>query len=123
MGLASYRDLVVWQKAMDLIAGCYAFTRGLPKEELFGLTSQMRRAAVSIAANIAEGYGRPRQAYLNHISIAHGSLMELETHLLVSERVGYVPEGTIAPLLTRAAEVSRMLHGLRKSLGGDRPKP
>ena len=119
MVIESYRDLHVWQRAMDLVAESYTFSRQLPKEEMFGLTSQLRRAAVSVPANVAEGYGRAsRPAYLNHVSVAYGSLMELETHLLITERVGYVPMQTVEPLLNGSAEVGRMLNGLCRSLGG-----
>jgi len=80
MTVRSYRDLIVWQKAMDLVVQCYNLTKNFPNSELYGLTSQLRRAAVSIPSNIAEGHGRSStKAYVNHLMIAHGSLMELET--------------------------------------------
>ena len=89
MKIQSYRDLTVWQKAMELVVGCYKFVSNLPKNETYGLISQTQRAAVSIPANIAEGHGRDHLGdYLRHLSIANGSLMELETHIerLIFER-------------------------------------
>lgn len=86
--ITSYRDLRVWRLAMDLAEQVYDFTRPFPASELYGLTSQARRAAVSIAANIAEGYGRDTTAaYVNFLRISQGSLKELETHLLLAERL------------------------------------
>ena len=109
----SHRDLLVWQKAMDIAVATYALTRSYPRDELFGLTSQSRRAAASIAANIAEGYGRAsKAAYLNFLRIARGSLRELETHLMLAERVGVAAPRTAEPLLEQADELGRMLHGL-----------
>ncbi len=91
MTLQHYRQLEVWQFAMDLAEKCYLATREFPKQELFGFVSQIRRAAVSMPANIAEGQGREHtKEFLNHLSIARGSLMELETHLLLSRRVGFL---------------------------------
>ena len=109
----SCRDLQVWQRAMDVAVGTYELTKAYPKDELFGLTSQSRRAAASIAANIAEGYGRAsKPSYLSFLRIARGSLKELETHLILAERVGLRASGANAPLLDQADEVGRMLHGL-----------
>ena len=109
----SYRDLQVWQRAMDLAVGTYEITKSYPREELFGLTSQSRRAAASIAANIAEGYGRATKAsYLSFLRIARGSLKELETHLILAERVGLTASETVRPLLEKTDELGRMLHGL-----------
>lgn len=109
----SYRDLIVWQRAMDVAAETYQLTRDYPRDELFGLTSQSRRAASSIPANIAEGYGRAsRQAYINFLRIAQGSLKELETHLLLAERVGIARAGSIQPLLEQSEEIGRMLKAL-----------
>ena len=117
MSIRSYRDLLVWQKAMDLAEQCYQATKTFPSEERFGLTSQIRRAAVSVAANIAEGQGRSHtKEFLNHLSMARGSLMELETLLQLSQRVGYLPMESLGPLLALSAEVSRMSTGLRQKL-------
>jgi len=113
----SYRDLLVWQKAVDLVARCYELTKQLPKSETYGLASQMQRAAVSIPANIAEGHGREHLGdYLRHLSIANGSLMELETHFLIAQRLNYLGTPDVEGLLSECGELSRMLSGLTKRL-------
>lgn len=113
----SYQDLVVWQQAMDLTVGVYSMTRSWPKEELYGLTSQIRRAATSVPANVAEGYGREhRGSYLQFLRIAQGSLKELETHLLIADRVGVAANGSIAPLLTSSESVGKLLRLLLRKL-------
>jgi four helix bundle protein len=117
MLIKSYRDLLVWQKAMDLVAESYTLSTKLPKTETYGLVSQIQRSAVSIPANIAEGHGRDHLGdYLHHLSVANGSLMELETHLLLASRLGFASASEIEPLLEKTAEVSRMLSGLTRSL-------
>ncbi len=109
----SYRDLKVWQRAMDLAVLVYDLTRSFPKDEQFGLTSQTRRAAVSVAANIAEGYGRSTKgAYLGFLRIAQGSLKEVETHLILATRVSICPEPSTSPILTESDELGRMLRAL-----------
>jgi four helix bundle protein len=119
MVVQSYRELKVWQVAMDLAEQSYLATREFPREEQFGLTSQIRRAAASIPANIAEGQGRgSTKEFLHHLSIARGSLMELKTHLLLSQRVGLLNQALLDRLLTMADEISRMLSGLREALIG-----
>ena len=113
----SYRDLQVWQKATDLVVECYRLTKLLPKSETYGLASQIQRAAVSVPANIAEGHGRQHLGdYLHHLSVATGSLMELETHLIIANKLLYIKERDLEPVLLRTAELSRMLAGLTKSL-------
>ena len=115
--IKSYRDLGVWQKAMELTQKCYASTAEFPQREVYGLASQIRRAAVSIPSNIAEGHSRrSRQAYLNHISIALGSQSELETQIDLSCRLGFISKQSSEEILLMAAEVGRMLHGLAASL-------
>jgi four helix bundle protein len=117
MTVQSYRELDVWQYAMELAEKCYQVTRTFPKEELFGLTSQIRRAVASIPANIAEGQGREHtKEFLQHLSIARGSLMEVETHLELSKRVGLMEQQQTEKLLALADRISRMLTGLRKAL-------
>jgi four helix bundle protein len=112
-----YRDLLVWQRAMDFVAECYKFSGRFPKTEIYGLCSQLRRSAVSIPANIAEGHGRESiKEYLNHLSIAYASLMESETHVQIAERLEYIDREMVERLLTHSAEVGRMLNGLMKSL-------
>lgn len=96
--IESYRDLKVWQRAMDLAVLVYGLTAAFPKQEQFGLTAQSRRAAVSVAANIAEGYGRStKAAYLNFLRIAQGSLKETETHLILAGRVACAPNSGSRP--------------------------
>jgi four helix bundle protein len=115
--IKSYRDLLVWQKAMDLVVESYRLAKKVPHDELYGLVSQIRRAAVSVPANIAEGHGRRRLGdYLHHLSIASGSLTELETHLLIAVRLSYLPTEEIEPVWEMAMEVGRMLAGLSEKL-------
>jgi four helix bundle protein len=105
---------------MTVVADVYALTRAWPKEELYGLTSQARRAATSIPANIAEGYGRQtRASYGAFLRIARGSLKELETHLLVAEMVGLADSEQIAPILAKTDELGRMLGGLIRKISAD----
>ncbi len=113
----SYRDLLVRQKAVDLVVECYRLTESFLKTETYGLVSQIRRSATAVPANIAEGHGRDHLGdYLRHISIAKGSLTELETHLIVAERLSFVSKENLAKVLERSAEVGRMLEGLSRSL-------
>jgi four helix bundle protein len=117
MSIQSFRDLVVWQKSMDLAVQCYQATKSFPSEERFGLTNQIRRGAVSIPSNIAEGQGRSHtKEFLNHLSMAKGSLCELETQLEISFRVGFMPEVALKPLLALSDEIGRMLTVLRQKL-------
>src|SRR5690348_12240672 len=113
MSVRNYRDLVVWQKAMDLVEGVYRATQGWPSSEQYGLTSQVRWAAVSIPANVAEGQGRSgSRVFLHHLSMANGSLREVETHLLIAGRLSYLDYPTCDTLLQQMAEVGRLLLGL-----------
>ncbi len=113
----NYADLIAWQKAMSLLETVYKVSTTLPTDERFGLVSQMRRAAVSIPANIAEGEGRrSRGVFLNQLSVASGSLRELETLVHAANRLGYISEETSSDLLSRAAEVGRLINGLFTSL-------
>lgn len=115
--ITSYRDLMVWVRAMDLVEVCYKLSMQFPQSEIYGLTSQTRRAAVSIPANIAEGHGRKNLGeYLQHLSISNGSLKELETHLLIAGRLHYVKGDEIIPALERCAEIGRMLASLIQKL-------
>jgi four helix bundle protein len=117
MGVQSFQELEVWKVAMELAEECYNSTRPFPREEMFGLTSQIRRAAVSVAANIAEGQGRQHtREFLHFLSTARGSLKELETHLILSQRVGLLAQAGIEPLLSLCERVSRMLTALRRVL-------
>jgi four helix bundle protein len=113
----SYRDLEVWRKAMSLAKAVYIATSSYPKEEKFGLVSQMRRAAISIPSNLAEGHARSGSAEFRHfISIAMGSVAELETQVILSMDFGYLSENTEGFLLNQLDEVGKMLRGLDKSL-------
>jgi len=113
----SYRDLILWRKALDLVEAVYTATRGWPKDEAYGLTSQVRRAVVSIPANIAEGQGRDsKRDFLRFLAIANGSLLELETHLFIAHRLGYLAQETRDQLLEQTAEISSVHQGLVRRL-------
>ena len=117
MGISSYRDLIAWQKAMDFVVGCYQAAEQFPRTEQFGLCSQLQRAAVSIPANIAEGQGREHtREFINHLSIARGSLCEAETHILIAERLGYLKPESVQPLLSMSEEIARITYGLIAAL-------
>ncbi len=113
----SYRDLVVWQRSMALVRVVYTSTRTFPKEEMYGITSQIRRAGVSIPANIAEGQARNTKGeFVQFIGIARGSLAELVTLLEISRDLGYVTPTNAGDLLNRCGEVGKLLAGLKRSL-------
>lgn len=115
--IRSYRDLRVWQAGMDLAEQCYQLTRDFPRSELFGMTSQIRRAAASVPANIAEGYGREhRGEYMKFLRIAQGSLKELETHLLLAERCQVASSQATRPILARCESLGKMLRTLIRRL-------
>jgi four helix bundle protein len=115
--VTSYRDLRVWQEAMALAEQCYRLTARLPKAELFGLTTQIRRAAASVPANIAEGHGRERtQAFIQFLRISQGSLKEVETHLLLAQRVGVCGFDACRAPLAQCEELGKMLRSLIRSL-------
>src|SRR5262249_43497609 len=116
----SYKDLEVWQVAMDVAVACYRITAKFPRDETYGLTAQVRRAASSVAANIAEGYGRETTAsFIQFLRIAQGSLKELETHLLLAARIELARSEELAPLLDRCERVSKMLRNLIRALAKD----
>ncbi len=114
--IRSYRDLKVWQLGMDLTVELYRVTKSFPKEETYGLTSQIRRAASSIPANIAEGHARGTKEYQQFLRIAQGSLTELETHLMIAQRVGILSEADLASLLGQTEPLGRMLNKLRAAI-------
>jgi|SRR5580658_2384045 four helix bundle protein len=115
--IKSYRDLRVWQESMKLAVECYQLTRAFPKEEMFGLSSQIRRSAASIPANIAEGHGRENtQSFIQYLRIAQGSLKELETHLLLAERVGLIVKENIEAVLRRCEAIGKMIRLLIRAL-------
>lgn len=115
--MQDFKKLVVWQKTHALTVEVYRQTTGFPKDEVFGLTSQIRRAASSIGANIAEGCGRSSNAELNrYLNISAGSASELENHLLLSRDLGYLPEDEYDKLFQSTVEIKQMLSGLIKKL-------
>ena len=117
MSVRSYQDLAVWKKAMQLVAQVYLLTKRFPREEMHGLTSQMRRAAISIPTNIAEGWGRgSKKEYIQFLRIARGSLLELETLLAISRDLRYLSQEDMQAMLALVEEISRMLSGLIASL-------
>lgn len=113
----SFRDLIVWQKAMVLCEAAYAVSSGFPDTERFGLTAQLRRAAVSVPSNIAEGYGRNRtRDYLRYLGMARGSLYELETQLTLAARLGFTDTDRIGACAAKIAECDRMLNALVRAI-------
>ena len=121
MTIQSYRDLRVWENSMQLAKQCCFLTREFPREEIYGMTSQIRRAAASIPANIAEGSGRESTGdYVRFLRIAQGSLKELETHLILSTEVGLTRSENTELLLRTADEIGRMLRSLIRSLESKR---
>jgi four helix bundle protein len=118
--IRSYRDLRVWQKGMEIAASVYRLTQNWPKAELYGLTAQARRAATSIPANIAEGYGRHSTgSYVQFLKIAQGSLKELETHLILASRIDITTEAAVEPILLQTDDLGKMLFGLIRKLSTD----
>ena len=115
--LRNYKELKVWEKSYQLCLEVYRITKGFPKIEIYGLISQMRRAALSIPSNIAEGYGRKTLSdYLRFLYIAYGSVCELETQIMLSGDLGYLNENQLSKLQKEIREVERMLQALIKSL-------
>ncbi len=115
--MAGYRDLKVWQAAMQLAEKAYRLSARFPKHETYGLASQLQRSAVSLPSNIAEGHGRNSRKEFNHfLGIALGSLAELETQLILAQHLNYLSEEEISPVLQNADEIGKMLKGLQKSL-------
>ena len=117
MAVKNYRELIVWQKAMDLVERVYRLARRFPKDELYGLTSQLPRAAVSIPSNIAEGQGRRTTTeFPRFLSIANGSLKEVETQLLLAERLAYVDQQQTSEAMALTTDVTRLINALINSL-------
>ena len=122
MKVRNYQELIAWQRAMDLVETVYKASQGFPREEIYALTSQIRRAAVSIPSNIAEGQGRRTTTdFVRHLSIAYGSLREVETQLIIAERLNYLTAAQLTIAMDHAGEVGRLLNGLMNSLSGQRP--
>jgi len=117
LGGESFRDLIVWQRAIQMTVAVYKLTATFPKEEQFGLTSQLRRASVSIASNLAEGYGRnSRGEYKQFVGIARGSCCEVETQLVIAKQLGFGRDGAASLAEGLNVEVGKMLRGLLESL-------
>ena len=117
MPLQDYRQLEVWQEAMNLVTLIYQSTAGFPREETYGLTNQLRRAAVSVPSNIAEGQGRrSTKEFLNQLSVARGSLLEVQTQVEISSRLKYLAADQVGGLEQRIGTVARLLNGLIRSL-------
>jgi len=117
----SYQDLQVWQKSMDLVLECYRVTQRFPSNEQFGLTAQLKRAAVSVPANIAEGFGRwHRKEFVRFLLTANGSLKGVETHLIISQRLGFLQKADLETTLGLSQEIGKMLASLRQKLSDRR---
>ncbi|HOC68300.1 MAG TPA: four helix bundle protein [Candidatus Hydrogenedentes bacterium] len=113
----NYQDLIVWQKAMDVVVEVYRLTKKFPQGEFYGLTNQIRRAAISIPSNIAEGHTRNSRAeYLNFLSIAQGSRAEVETQMIISVRLGYLTSEETLPTLSLLNEINRIIGTIRQKL-------
>ena len=117
----SYRDLKVWQQAIALSVAIYELTRDFPTSELYGLTSQLRRAAVSVASNLAEGYGRAsRPDFRRFASLARGSVLELQTQLLIARKLGFAKRECLGPVEKMAEDIGKMLWALMEKLNAER---
>ena len=117
MKLSDYKQLTVWQKSMDLVVEIYALVKLLPKEELYALSDQMRRAVVSIPSNISEGLGRNSdKEFVQFLSVSRGSLWELETQLEVCERLNYIDNSKTSKARNLITEISKMINSLANSL-------
>ena len=113
----TYRDLIVWQKAMELVTEIYHHTKAFPDEERYGLTSQLRRSSVSLPSNMAEGYGRnSTQDYIRFLRISNGSLFELQTQLEIARNLGFFTDETFVVLFESSREIERMLSSLIKKI-------
>ena len=119
MAAKNYSDLIAWQKAMDLVELIYKATAQFPKEEAYGLTNQLRRAAVSVPSNIAEGQGRgSANDFRRFLAISYGSLREVETQVLIAKRLQFLTDTQADRVTKLASEVGRLINGLTNSLGG-----
>lgn len=120
MAVLHYRELIAWQRGMDFVEAVYRLSQRFPREELYALTNQLRRATVSVPSNIAEGQGRGVGAeFGHHLRIANGSRQEAETQILIAVRLGYVTEDEIAEVIALAEEVGRLITGLHRSVTGN----
>ncbi len=120
MAIQSYRELEVWKQAVDLVTEIYEVTLKFPKSEQFGLTAQIRRASVSVASNISEGYGRNHRGdYLHHLSMARGSLCEVETQLIIAGRLKFITKDDAVPAWELTQSVGKMLFAMIRKLRGE----
>ena len=120
MAVKNYKELIAWQKAMGLVESIYRVSRSFPKEELYVLTSQLRRAAISIPSNIAEGQGRrSAREFVNFLSIAYGSIREVETQIEIARRLGYIASDEATRMTDQMDEVGRLINGLSQSISRD----
>lgn len=118
--MQNYKELEVWRRSMNLACQTYSAVQHIPRTELYGLISQIQRAASSVPANIAEGWGRgTTREYMQFLRIARGSLMELETHLILANQLEYLPSNCLNPLLEEIEQIGRMLNALIRSLKRD----
>jgi four helix bundle protein len=115
-GIKGFRDLLIWQKAIQFAREVYKRTRGFPREELFGLTAQLRRAAVSVSSNIAEGHARQGREFKHFLSVARGSLAEAESQLLLAVELEYLQAEALSDALGLASEIRRMAASLASKL-------
>lgn len=114
----SYKDLLIWQKGIDIVINLYQLVEGFPKQETYALSSQLKRASVSIPSNIAEGYGRnSTQSYIHFVSISRGSLFELETQLIIAQKLKFVKnESLLSELMNQITEESKMINSFLNKL-------
>ena len=117
-GIKSYKDLLIWQKGIDIVINLYQLVEDFPKEEIYALSSQLKRASVSIPSNIAEGYGRnSTQSYIHFVSISRGSLFELETQLIIAQKLKFVKnESLLSELMNQITEESKMINSFLNKL-------
>jgi four helix bundle protein len=116
--LRSYRELIAWQKSVELVTEIYSITKEFPRDEIYGLTSQLRRSAVSVPSNIAEGQGRATKGeFIPFLGHARGSLFELATQIVIAEKLGYLAPQIELQVASKITEVARILNGLLTSLG------
>ncbi len=117
--MSYYKNLHIWQKSMDLVDIIYSLTKNFPKEEIYGLTNQIRRSAISISSNIAEGAGRNSDAqFSNFLSYSNGSTLELETQLIISKRQGYIKESDLIEITKLIEDIQKMNYKLQNKLNG-----
>ena len=115
--MKTYREFIAWQKSMSFVTNIYKMTQSFPKEESFGLTSQIRRSAISIPSNFAEGFGRKgNKEFLRFINIAIGSLYECQTQLEISKNIGYLNADEFETSFNQSKEIEALLRGLAKTL-------